>query len=139
MVKTRIIVKFQVEGTHAWKDCPFEEVAYLKNPHRHVFHVTAKKTVNHDNRDIEIIMLKRYMQMWLSCADRSAVNFHDRSCETIARHYLEKFDLDYCSVLEDNENGAEIFKVEEPSQTHPVYTEVDEKKPMDFNSLFGDE
>ena len=26
----------------------------------------------------------------------------------IARELLEKFSLNYCSVLEDNENGAEV-------------------------------
>ena len=31
------------------------------------------------------------------------------SCEMIARELAEVFDLFYCSVLEDNENGAEVI------------------------------
>ena len=28
----------------------------------------------------------------------------------IARELYEQFDLEYCSVFEDNENGAEIYE-----------------------------
>ena len=36
-------------------------------------------------------------------------NFKARSCEMLAKELLEEFDLVYCSVFEDNENGAEIY------------------------------
>ena len=37
-------------------------------------------------------------------------NFKSMSCEMIARELYEGFDLEYCSVFEDNENGAEIYE-----------------------------
>ena len=36
-------------------------------------------------------------------------NFKNKSCEMIAQELLERFDLTYCAVYEDNENGAEIY------------------------------
>ena len=44
---------------HQWENCPIEEVAYLKDLHRHTFFIECKKEVTHDDRDIEIICFKR--------------------------------------------------------------------------------
>ena len=35
--------------------------------------------------------------------------FNEMSCEMIGRELLDEFKLNYCSVFEDNENGAEIY------------------------------
>ena len=114
MLKTRIIINTQVEGIHNWPGCNIQEVEFLKFPHRHIFHICCKKEVNHDDRDIEIIMLKRCINSFLentySSPNNQTLLFGSKSCEMIARELLEVFDLDYCSVLEDGENGAEIFK-----------------------------
>jgi len=56
-LKKSVVVTLQVEGVHYWEDCPIPEVAFLKNLHRHIFHIKAMKTVQHNDRDIEIIML----------------------------------------------------------------------------------
>ena len=112
-MKTNIIVKLQVEGVHSWLDCPIEEVSFLTYPHRHIFHITAKKAVTHNDRDIEIIQLKRNIQQYLWQQYPSKFNavceFNSLSCESIAEDLLKQFELNYCSVLEDNENGAEIL------------------------------
>ena len=116
-LRTNIIVSLQVEGLHSWPECPIEEVSFLKHPHRHIFHIKAKKEVSHDDRDIEIIKLKREIRYHL--LDRWGVghrgaegcDFKNMSCEMIAKKLLYKFDLCYCSVLEDNENGAEIYEM----------------------------
>ena len=112
--RTNVIVKLQIEGLHKWpgaKDA-FPEVDFLSVAHRHIFHITCKKRVNHDDRDVEFIMFKRdiidyfrekYYQDSIRCH-----NFGSLSCEMIAKELLEVFDLRYCSVFEDNENGAEI-------------------------------
>lgn len=114
MTQTNIIINTQVEGTHNWPACPFEEVDFLRHPHRHIFNICAKKEVTHDDRDIEIIMLKRQINDYLTNAYyNSKPNTHEfgaRSCEMLAKELLIEFNLDYCSVLEDGENGAEIFK-----------------------------
>lgn len=105
---TRVVVKLEFEGIHAWPACPIPAVSFLKHPHRHVFHITAKKRVRHDDRETEIIMLKR--QMLAHLHDRFPTrDFHSRSCEMIAKHLVKQFELDYCEVLEDGENGAEVM------------------------------
>lgn len=111
--KTFIIVNLQVEGIHQWKECPFESVSFLKDPHRHIFHIEAQKEVFHDDRDLEFIMLKRKLLYYLKTnyEDDHCLKFGGMSCEMIARELLEKFQLDSCKVMEDNENGAIIHRL----------------------------
>ncbi len=112
-MQKNIIVNLQIEGIHQWPDCNIEEVMFLKHPHRHIFHITCKKLVSHNERDIEIINLKHNIIEYLNNIYYSSVlrccNFLSLSCESIAELLLTKFDLSYCSVLEDNENGAEVY------------------------------
>jgi hypothetical protein len=103
---TLIVVKLQIEGLHHWPNCDIEEVSFLKNPHRHIFHITCKKEVTHDDRDIEIIMFKRKIHNYI--VDKWKGDFGSMSCEMIASDLLKEFGLFYCKVLEDNENGAEV-------------------------------
>ena len=104
---TNIIVKLTYEALHQWADCDIEEVYYLKYPHRHTFYITAKKKVNHDDRDIEIIMFKKNILDYID--DKYKGFFGFLSCEMIAKELVAKFNLSYCQVLEDNENGAEVW------------------------------
>lgn len=116
MIKTNIIVKLQVEGFHNWpaaKDI-LPEVAFLSDPHRHIFHIECKKEVSHSDRDVEIIMFKRNILEYLHATySKSKIffvcEFGPKSCEMIAEELMKEFDLVYCSVLEDNENGAECY------------------------------
>ena len=66
-MNTNVIVKLQVEGLHNWPDAAkvFPEVGFLSDLHRHMFHITCKKKVNHDDRDVEFIMFKRDIQDYL--------------------------------------------------------------------------
>lgn len=114
MTQTNIIINTQVEGVHHWPACDIKEVEFLKHPHRHIFHICAKKEVSHDDRDIEIIELKRKINEflynnWFQPSENTH-QFLSMSCEEIAKSIFNQFKLDYCSVLEDGENGAEIFK-----------------------------
>ena len=115
-MKTNVIVNLQVDGLHNWPDAEnvFPEVAFLSDLHRHMFHITCKKRVNHDDRDVEFIMLKRDIEDYLHQLywdnDSRCLLFGSMSCEMIARVLYEHFDLEYCSVFEDNENGAEIYE-----------------------------
>lgn len=112
-MKKLIVINLQVEGVHHWPGCDIKEVSFLKHPHRHIFHITAKKEVAHNDRDIEIIKLKREIIGWLgfvySSVEFKCINFQALSCEDIAEGLIKKFKLNYCQVLEDNENGAEIW------------------------------
>lgn len=105
-----IIVRLQIEWTHYWKDCDIEEVMFLKNEHRHIFYIDCAKEVNHWDRDIEIIQLKRKIDKYLRYKYWTPCKFEWMSCEMIAQELLKEFDLNYCEVLEDNENWAYITK-----------------------------
>lgn len=105
-LKRFIEVKLQVEGIHNWSTCDIEEVLYLKNLHRHIFHIRVTKEVTHNNRDIEIIMFKNKIIYYLK--DKWNGNFGSMSCEDIAEDILIAFDCTQVTVLEDNENGATI-------------------------------
>lgn len=108
-----IIVSLQVEGIHCWPECPIEEVSFLRDPHRHTFFIECKKEVNHTDRDVEIIQLKHKMVDFLGdnyfCHRAKTHLFNRMSCEDIALILVRNFDLNSCSVLEDNENGAEVI------------------------------
>ena len=105
-VKVSVIVRLQFEGIHCWPDCNIEQVSFLRQPHRHIFHVEAEKEVSHDNREVEIIMLKRAMEIY--CRERK--DYGSESCEMIARNLLHLFSLKSCTVLEDGENGARVTR-----------------------------
>jgi hypothetical protein len=109
--KTMVYCTLQFEATHNWPECPFEEVSYLRVEHRHVFHIKAYKWVNHDDRDVEFIMLKHRIQEYLNETYPNH-KFGKKSCEMLGRELAEKFDLCQVDVSEDGENGA-VFFVEE--------------------------
>ena len=114
-MKTNIICRLQVEGLHWWADASKYEptMVYLESPHRHMFHIEVKKTVFHDDRDVEFIVFKRKVKKYLEEVyydeQYDLCNFRNRSCEMLAKELLQEFDLSYCAVYEDNENGAEVY------------------------------
>ena len=81
--------------------------------HRHKWFITAKKKVNHDDRDVEFIMFKRdiidYLREEYFNSLTRTHEFGSRSCEMLAKEIMEAFDCVYVSVFEDNENGAEVY------------------------------
>lgn len=104
-----IIINTRFSATHCWPSCPIESVSYLRHPHRHEFHVRAKKKITHDNRDIEFINLKNKIECYLQkFLDKKDLGSH--SCEQIAKELADNFDLNYVRVMEDGENGAEYIK-----------------------------
>lgn len=114
-IRTDIVVKFSFEGFHCWPQAP-ESCSFLRNLHRHMFHVRADKKVTHHDREIEIIELKNEMITY--CEER----WHDAesaSCEMIAADLMRKFKLSYCQVLEDDENGASAMDLEDELKSVP--------------------
>ena len=109
MPRTFVVVKTQFEALHAWPECPFEEVAFLRNPHRHLFFVEVKWETSED-RQLEFFMQKNLVEKFL------ADNYYQqdmgrKSCETIAEEIALHFGADYVSVFEDNENGSEYYAI----------------------------
>jgi len=111
-IVSTVFCTLSFEGVHFWGTCPFDEVAYLRDPHRHVFNVKAHKLVSHDDRDTEFIILKHKIANYLRGAYwDNTIQMHNigpQSCEMIARSLIEKFGLCECSVDEDGENGATL-------------------------------
>lgn len=109
-LKTKIISRFKVEGIHRWKDCPIEEVSYLRNYHRHIFHIICYAFVDHNDRDIEFIELthkiKSYLNNQYYNKNYNCLFFDGRSCEMLAEEILNKFNLYEVEVNEDGEGGS---------------------------------
>lgn len=102
------IVTTQFEGLHFFEEASGDE-SFLKYPHRHLFHLKVVIEQFHDNREIEFINFKRWLDVQLK--NKSITN---RSCEMIAKEIglvvLEKYgnrEL-LVSVMEDGENGGLI-------------------------------
>jgi hypothetical protein len=114
-MKVFIVIKLEVEGLHRWPQAAEIEpkVAFLSHPHRHIFHVKVIKQVNHDDRDIEIILFKRKVIDYLTTKYATVprmLDFRSMSCEMIAEEILNQFECKQVEVLEDNENGAMVSK-----------------------------
>ena len=112
---TNIIVKFQFEAFHNWPgvinvlpDNP--ELHFLKDRHRHLFCVTVEKSVSHSDRDVEIIWFKRQILKYIEQTYGNPGELGAKSCEMLAEEILNKFDCFSVEVLEDNENGAKVYK-----------------------------
>ena len=104
-----IIINTTFSAIHSWPDCPIKEVSFLRNPHRHVFHVRMKKEVFHNDRDVEFINFKNKVDEFLKRAYHN-IDIGSTSCEMLAKELAYGFDCFYVRVMEDNENGAEYTK-----------------------------
>lgn len=110
-LKKAIYVTTSFVATHQWSDCPIMEVVFLRYPHRHVFHVKMRLTVQHNDREKEFFVVKRALEDHIDIRFRNK-HLQNTSCEDIAQELLEKF-LDsgafFVGVYEDNENGGEVY------------------------------
>lgn len=117
--RTTIFVKFQAEGIHrfpAAQDPKFAtgdyyDVSFLSYPHRHIFHFEVAIQVFHDDREIEFIQFKRWME---ELYDKNVLALDHKSCEMIAQDLAATIASAYpgrdltITVSEDNENGATL-------------------------------
>jgi len=106
MGRTYIVVRTSFEALHQWPTCPFEDVAFLKLLHRHIFHVEMKFEVTSD-RQIEFIRQKRRVEEVIKNS-YAGKDLGPTSCEVIAKALVDSFGAVSASVFEDNENGAEF-------------------------------
>ncbi len=99
-----IFVKTRFTAFHNWPDAP-EEVGFLRNIHRHEFHVEVRWNVSHSDRDREFFIMKRKLQTHLT-KYYFGKNLGERSCEMIAYEIMEEFEANTVIVSEDGENGS---------------------------------
>jgi hypothetical protein len=99
-------------GFHNWPEAP-HEVKYLRDKHRHEFHVKATVKVDHSNRDVEFITLRKVLDYYLRplSDEQTDLNYRSMSCEMIADELIEHlkgkdYNVYSVEVSEDGENGA---------------------------------
>lgn len=112
--KRMIWVTFQKEGIHKYPaaatDPNLTDVAFLANEHRHIFHFNVAIEVTHNDRDIEFIQFKR----WLENLYQGTLELNYKSCEMICDDLFDTISARYpercieITVSEDGENGATI-------------------------------
>lgn len=120
-----VIVRSHFSAIHCWPMCPFEEVSFLKHPHRHIFHVEVKCRIDHEDRNLEFFMVKNRLNIILTELFEGR-DLGSLSCEMMAQAITKNLDKALCkmtsipfnsekpfyvksvSVFEDGENGAEV-------------------------------
>ena len=120
-----IWVTFTKEGVHMYPGADtdpklatgdWDDVSFLGYPHRHTFHFKVWIEVFHNDRDIEFIQFKRWLERLYAEVDSSTpvLYLNHKSCEMIADDLAAEIQAMYpgrwlkISVAEDNENGCEI-------------------------------
>jgi hypothetical protein len=113
-----IWVTFRKEGIHMYPAAATDpklatgdeyDVSFLGTPHRHIFHFKVYIAVTHDDRDIEFIQFKRWLE---KCYNDGTLELNHKSCEMIARELNATISARYpgretwIDVSEDGENGA---------------------------------
>jgi hypothetical protein len=97
------------------------DVSFLASPHRHIFHFRVWVDVFHNDRDIEFIQFKR----WLENLYRdSTLSLDYKSCEMMADDLYAQIASRYpdraiwIEVSEDGENGALVkYETHRPVQS----------------------
>jgi len=110
--ESMVWVTFRKEGIHkypaALDDPKLVDVSFLGYPHRHIFHFKVWIEVFHDDRDVEFILFKR----WLEGLYDGTLELDYNSCEMIADDLHKEVTNKYprrkiwISVSEDGENGC---------------------------------
>ncbi len=111
MIARSVTVRTRREFVHHWPDAP-RDVAFLASKHRHQFHVELTVAVNHGDRDVEFVLLKRWLDTVLA---GMPLDIGTTSCEQLAEELLGRTRNRWnppgpilCSVFEDGENGATV-------------------------------
>ena len=116
----KIWITFRKEGIHCYPAAATApelatgdeyDVSFLGSPHRHIFHFRVWIDVVHNDRDIEFIQFKRWLQ---KLYESGTLQLDYKSCEMmsddlyiqIAEKYPDR--AVWIEVAEDGENGALI-------------------------------
>ena len=118
----QIWVSFQREGVHCYPAAATDpqlatgdsyDVSFLASPHRHIFHFRIGIDVYHNDRDIEFIQFKRWLESLYS-SNQAVLQLDYKSCEMIADDLYLEIAQKYpgrkviIEVSEDGENGCNI-------------------------------
>lgn len=118
LIDRSIFVTFQREGVHRYPAAATDprlatgkadDVSFLANPHRHIFHFRVSISVTHNDRDIEFIQFKRELEGLYSTG---TMQMDYKSCEMLAEELIQYITAKYpnrtgsVEVSEDGENGA---------------------------------
>lgn len=116
--KQRIWVTFRKEGIHRYpaaatdpklKTGDWDDVSFLGVEHRHIFHFRVTMEVFHDDRDVEFIQFKRWLERLYS---EGTLELNHKSCEMISDDLHAKISARFpgryiaIEVAEDGENGS---------------------------------
>ena len=135
-----IWVTFKKEGIHKYPAALDDpklatgdrmDVSFLGYPHRHIFHFKVAIEVFHDDRDIEFIQFKRWLEKLYS---EGTLQLDYKSCEMMADDLYKQIKQKYpkrdvrIEVSEDGENGCEIYypKNESTKTGYKTYAEMEE-------------
>ena len=125
--KRMIYVTLQKEGIHCYPAAATDinlkteneyDVSFLSHPHRHIFHFNVSIQVFHNDRYIEFIQFKRWLE---NLYKEGTLELNHKSCEMMSDDLYEQISRRYpnrdivITVSEDNENGATIhYNVSRP-------------------------
>ena len=134
--KRQIWVTFRKEGIHRYPAAATDpalctageyDVAFLASPHRHIFHFRVSIDVFHNDRDIEFIQFKRWLENLYSGNNGnqgSVLELDFKSCEMLADDLYLQIAGRYpgraivIEVSEDGENGCSIsYNLTRPTQS----------------------
>lgn len=126
----KIFVQFQKEGIHCYPAAATDaqlatgdryDVSFLASPHRHIFHFRVSITVVHNDRDIEFIQFKRWLE---DLYGGGTLSLDYKSCEMMADDLYIQIAARYpgravgIEVSEDGENGCLIqYETHRPYQS----------------------
>jgi len=126
-------IKLVREGFHRWLEAP-DEVAHLRNYHRHLFHIRIQISLDSD-REIEYYLFQKKVEEIIKFYISRQPDFTNEfdweefyeltgqgidedvlvinSCENFAEHLVYQLESEYganrsmsCLVSEDDENGS---------------------------------
>ena len=118
----QIWVTFRKEGIHKYPAALNDpqlatgdqyDVSFLGYPHRHIFHFRVSIDVYHNDRDIEFIQFKRWLEALYS-GEPNCLRLDYKSCEMMSDELHERITQRYpnrevwIEVSEDGENGSFI-------------------------------
>lgn len=113
-----IWVTFRKEGVHLYPAAATDpklatgdeyDVSFLGVAHRHIFHFKVRIEVFHDDRDIEFIQFKRWLE---KLYNEDILELNHRSCEMISDELYQQISTKYpgrfveIEIAEDGENGS---------------------------------
>lgn len=116
--RAMIWVTFRREGIHKYPaaatDPKLADVSFLGYPHRHMFHFKVSIEVFHNDRDIEFIQFKRWLEALYGGGNDPVLQLDYKSCEMISDDLYAEISKRYpgrrvtIEVSEDAENGSYI-------------------------------